>query len=145
MKKILILMLLLSTFSYSQVLTLKVKKIAKKNIEIFINPKFDNSLSFKISVDETNLKEDPQGQAIADNISTALSHLGKDVVLEGNANIIKITIRWDAFNELKKLSGMIINPEGIVVGGIQYDGPYIPNNHNNIAKAIAYKLSIKID
>ena len=141
-KKLLLILLCLPIIGFGQVLTKKIKRIAKKNVEIFVNPKFNNTLDFIITVDKATLQEEAQSQGIADKVSTALFQLGKNVVLEGEGNTIKITIRWDALNELKKLSGMIIDPEGKIVGSIQYNGPYIPNSHNNIAKAIAYKLSI---
>jgi len=149
MKKLLLILLCLPMIGFGQVLTSKVKRIAKKHVEVFVSPKFDNTLGFITSLDKDwkgdfgISYDEAKSQAIADKISHALIGLGKDVVLEGRANTIAISIRWDILNELKKLNGKIINPEGIIVGSIQYTGPYIPKSHENITRAIAYKLSIQ--
>jgi|TARA_B110001452_G_scaffold82660_1_gene67564 hypothetical protein len=65
---------------------------------------------------------------------------GEDVVVDGKGNTIKFTIKWGAFDELKRLSATIYNYDSKVVGTIQYNGPYLSNNHMNIAKGVAYKI-----
>ena len=66
--------------------------------------------------------------------------MGANVIGEGDGNTIKMSIKWAAFDELKRLSATIIDSNSNVVGSIEYNGPYMPNSHKNIAAAIAYKL-----
>jgi len=40
MKKLLLILLCLPIIGFGQVLTKKIKRIAKKNVKIFVNPKF---------------------------------------------------------------------------------------------------------
>ena len=67
--------------------------------------------------------------------------MGAKVVNDGNGNVIKMSIKWAALDELKRLSATIFDSNSnSVVGSIEYNGPYIPNSHKNITAAIAYKL-----
>ena len=148
MKKLLLILLCLPMIGFGQIINSKIKKIAKKNVEVFLSPNFDENLPFKVSLDEDSQGDlgieydESKSRPIINKLSHALIGLGENVVIDGEANTIKVSIRWDILNELKKLNGQIINPKGIIVGSIQYNGPYIPKSHENITKAIAYKLSV---
>ncbi len=119
----------------------KVARIAKKNIEIFLNDDFNNNNSFLVSVDKGNRKVEDKSQGIGNQLSKSLSIMGAKVVNDGNGNVIKMSIKWAALDELKRLSATIFDSNSnSVVGSIEYNGPYIPNSHKNITAAIAYKL-----
>tara|TARA_B110000240_G_scaffold103030_1_gene116612 strand:- start:532 stop:969 length:438 start_codon:yes stop_codon:yes gene_type:complete len=137
---ILIIALLITTLSFSQVLTKKVKRIAKKNVDIFLSSKFDKNAPFIVVAEKGNRKVDDKNEGIANYLTNALMEFGEDVVVDGKGNTIKFTIKWGAFDELKRLSATIYNYDSKVVGTIQYNGPYLPNNHMNIAKGVAYKI-----
>ena len=141
MKKFLLLLLFIPLLSFGQMMDKKVARIAKKNIEIFLNDDFNNNNSFLISVDKGNRKVEDKSQGIGNQLSKSLSIMGAKVVNDGNGNVIKMSIKWAALDELKRLSATIFDSNSnSVVGSIEYNGPYIPNSHKNITAAIAYKL-----
>tara|TARA_B100001287_G_C22600762_1_gene490281 strand:+ start:110 stop:544 length:435 start_codon:yes stop_codon:yes gene_type:complete len=140
MKKLLLLMLIAPVFGYGQVLDKKVARIAKKNIEIFLSPKYDSNQPIIVVAKKGNRKVSDKDDGIANYITSALMQFGKDVVNQGEGNTLEFTIKWAAADELKRLSATIYNSKSSVVGTITYNGPYIPNNQMNISKAIAYKL-----
>ena len=141
MKKFLLLLLFIPLLSFGQMMDKKVARIAKKNIEIFLNDDFNNNNSFLVSVDKGNRKVEDKSQGIGNQLSKSLSIMGAKVVNDGNGNVIKMSIKWAALDELKRLSATIFDSNSnSVVGSIEYNGPYIPNSHKNITAAIAYKL-----
>ena len=141
MKKLLLLLLFIPLVSFGQMMDKKVARIAKKNIEIFLNDDFNNNNSFLVSVDKGNRKVEDKSQGIGNQLSKSLSIMGAKVVNDGNGNVIKMSIKWAALDELKRLSATIFDSNSnSVVGSIEYNGPYIPNSHKNITAAIAYKL-----
>tara|TARA_B100000780_G_C20947173_1_gene377805 strand:+ start:120 stop:752 length:633 start_codon:yes stop_codon:yes gene_type:complete len=141
MKRFLLLLLFIPLLSFGQMMDKKVARIAKKNIEIFLNDDFNNNNSFLVSVDKGNRKVEDKSQGIGNQLSKSLSIMGAKVVNDGNGNVIKMSIKWAALDELKRLSATIFDSNSnSVVGSIEYNGPYIPNSHKNITAAIAYKL-----
>ena len=105
-----------------------------------MTPEFDSSKSFIVSVDKGIRKVEDKSQGIGNQLSKSLSIMGAKVINQGQGNTIKMSIKWAALDELKRLSATIFNSNSNVVGSIEYNGPYIPNSHKNIAAAIAYKL-----
>tara|TARA_B100001996_G_scaffold220579_1_gene169590 strand:+ start:2192 stop:2626 length:435 start_codon:yes stop_codon:yes gene_type:complete len=140
MKRILLLLILSTTISFGQVLDKKVSRIAKKNIEIFLSSKYDSNKPIIVVAKTGTRKVADKNDGIANYIINALMQFGKEVSYEGEGNTLEFTIKWAAADELKRLTATIFNSESRVVGTITYNGPYIPNNQMNIAKAIAYKL-----
>ena len=117
MKKILILfILLINSPSYGQILSKQVTRIAKKNVEIFLSSKFDNSAPFKIIAEKGTRKVDDKNEGIANYLTNALLEFGEDVINDGEGNTIKFTIKWGAFDELKRLSATIYNSNSNIVG-----------------------------
>ena len=139
-KLILLLFILIHFFSFGQSVSKQVSRIAKKNVEIFLTPEFDSSKSFIVSVDKGIRKVEDKSQGIGNQLSKSLSIMGAKVINQGQGNTIKMSIKWAALDELKRLSATIFDSNSNVVGSIEYNGPYIPNSHKNIAAAIAYKL-----
>lgn len=140
MKKILFILLICPLIGYGQIVDRSVAKIAKKNIEIFLTPSYESDEPIIIVAKKGDRRISDKDDGIADYMTNALIRYGKEVIKDGKGNTLEFTIRWDAFNELKKLSATIYNYESKVVGTITYNGPYIPNNHMDIASAVAYKL-----
>lgn len=139
-KLILLLFILIHFFSFGQSVSKQVSRIAKKNVEIFLTPEFDSSKSFLVSVDKGIRKVEDKSQGVGNQLSKSLSMMGAKVINQGQGNTIKMSIKWAALDELKRLSASIFDSNSNVVGSIEYNGPYIPNSHKNIAAAIAYKL-----
>ena len=140
MKKILFLLFFTHFFSFGQSVSKQVSRIAKKNVEIFLTSEFDSSKSFMISVDKGIRKVEDKSQGIGNQLSKSLSMMGAKVINQGEGNTIKMSIKWAALDELKRLSATIFNSDSNVVGSIEYNGPYLPNSHKNITAAIAHKL-----
>lgn len=141
MKKLLLICsLLITSYSYGQIVNKKVQRIAKKNVEIFLSPKFDKTAKVIVDIEKGTRKVEDKSQGIANYVTTAFIQLGVDVINEGAGNSIVFTIKWAALDELKRMSGTIFDSNSNVVGTIEYNGPYIPNSHKNIATAIAYKF-----
>ena len=146
MKKLFLVLFFIPLVSIGQMMDKKVARIAKKNVEIFLNDEFNNNNSFLISVDIGNRKVEDKSQGIGNQLSKSLSLMGAKVRSDGNGNVIKMSIKWAAFDELKRLSATIFDSNSnSVVGSIEYNGPYLPNSHKNIAAAIAYKLVSEAD
>lgn len=139
-KLILLLLIFIHFFSFGQSVSKQVTRIAKKNVKIFLNSEFDSSKSFIVSVDKGIRKVEDKSQGIGNQLSKSLSMMGAKVINQGQGNTIKMSIKWAAFDELKRLSATIFDSDSNVVGSIEYNGPYIPNSHKNIAAAIAHKL-----
>ena len=139
-KLILLLLIFIHFFSFGQSVSKQVSRIAKKNVEIFLTAEFDSSKSFIVSVDKGIRKVEDKSQGIGNQLSKSLSMMGAKVINEGQGNTIKMSIKWAALDELKRLSATIFDSNSNVVGSIEYNGPYIPNSHKNIAAAIAHKL-----
>ena len=115
-------------------------KNCKKNVEVQLTSNFNSNSSYIIFVDKGTRKVEDKSQGIGNQLSKSLSLMGANVIGEGDGNTIKMSIKWAAFDELKRLSATIIDSNSNVVGSIEYNGPYMPNSHKNIAAAIAYKL-----
>ena len=127
MKKLLLLLLLTPLLSFGQMIDKKVARIAKKNIEIFLNDEFNNNNSFLVSVDIGNRKVEDKSQGIGNQLSKSLSLMGAKVISDGNGNVIKMSIKWAAFDELKRLSATIFDSNSnAVVGSIEYNGVISP-------------------
>ena len=127
MKKFLLLLLFIPLLSFGKMMDKKVARIAKKNIEIFLNDDFNNNNSFLVSVDKGNRKVEDKSQGIGNQLAKSLSIMGAKVVNDGNGNVIKMSIKWAALDELKRLSATIFDSNSnSVVGSIEYNGPYIP-------------------
>ena len=140
MKKLLLLLFLIPLVSFGQMMNKKVSRIAKKNVEVQLTSNFNSNSSYIIFVDKGTRKVEDKSQGIGNQLSKSLSLMGANVIGEGDGNTIKMSIKWAAFDELKRLSATIIDSNSNVVGSIEYNGPYMPNSHKNIAAAIAYKL-----
>ena len=140
MKKLLLLLFLIPSVSFGQMMNKKVSRIAKKNVEVQLTSNFNSNSSYIIFVDKGTRKVEDKSQGIGNQLSKSLSLMGANVIGEGDGNTIKMSIKWAAFDELKRLSATIIDSNSNVVGSIEYNGPYMPNSHKNIAAAIAYKL-----
>jgi hypothetical protein len=146
MKKLILLLLFIPLVSIGQMVDGQVSRIAKKNVEIFLTDEFNSNNSFLVSVDLGTRKVEDKSQGIGNQLSKSLTLMGYKVVSDGNANVIKMSIKWAAFDELKRISATIFDSYSKkVVGSIEYNGPYMPNSHKNIAAAIAYKLVSEAD
>jgi len=139
-KLILLLLIFIHFFSFGQSVSKQVSRIAKKNVEIFLTSEFNSSKSFIVSVDKGIRKVEDKSQGIGNQLSKSLSMMGAKVINQGEGNTIKMSIKWAALDELKRLSATIFDSDSNVVGSIEYNGPYLPNSHKNITAAIAHKL-----
>ena len=140
MTKLLLVLLFIPLVSFGQMIDKKIARIAKKNVEVILNQKFNNEKSFIVLVDKGTRKVEDKSQGVGNQLSKSLSLMGANVISQGDGNTIKMSIKWAALDELKRLSATITDSNSNLVGSIEYNGPYIPNSHKNITAAIAYKL-----
>ena len=144
MKNLFLVLLFVPLVSFGQIIAKKITRIAKKNVEVILNQKFNNEKSYIVLVDQKfnkgAIKVEDKSQGIGNQLSKSLSLMGANVISQGDGNTIKMSIKWDTFDELKRLSATITDSKSNLVGSIEYNGPYIPNSHKNITEAIAYKL-----
>jgi len=96
MKKLLLLLLIVPVLGYGQVLDKKVARIAKKNIEIFLSPKYNSNEPIIIVAKKGNRKVSDKDDGIANYITNALMQFGKDVINQGEGNTLEFTIKWAA-------------------------------------------------
>jgi len=154
MKKLLLVLLFIPLVSFGQMIDKKIARIAKKNVEVILNQKFNNEKSFIVLVDKGTRKVEDKSQGVGNQLSKSLSLMGANVISQGDGNTIKMSIKWAALDELKRLSATITDSNSNLVGSIEYNAPVfgtgsnspyftgviISNSHKNITAAIAYKL-----